>query len=109
MQHELQLAAWQMRRNAEFLGQIVHFYRPTDFIFFYLILGKKANKLSKCLIIPFTCTLTVDLQADCDVHGACYIHCSADICPSVLWDGSFNVQTAITPQEHPPIQLNLCR
>lgn len=63
--------------------------------------------ISKCLTDPLT--LTVDLQADCDVHGACYIHCRADICPRILWDGSFNVQTAITPQEHPPVQLNLCR
>lgn len=70
---------------------------------FYLKLGKK------CRTISLTCALTVDLQADCDVHGACYIHRSADICPSILWDGSFNIQTAITPQEHPPIQLNLRR
>lgn len=49
----------------------------------------------------------MDLQADCDVCGSYYIHRSADIRPSVLWDGSFNVQTAIAPQEHPPVQLDL--
>jgi len=53
--------------------------------------------------------LTLDLQTDCDVHGPCYIHRSADICPSILWGSSFNVQTAITPQKHLPSQLNLCR
>lgn len=45
----------------------------------------------------------MDLQADGDVHGACYIHRSADICPSIFWGGFLYVQTAITPQEHPPI------
>ncbi len=51
----------------------------------------------------------MDLQADCDVHGTHNVHRSADIRPSILWDGSFDVQTTITPQERPPIQLNLCR
>lgn len=51
----------------------------------------------------------MDLQADSDVHGACYIHRSADICPCIFWGGFLYVQTAITPQEHPPIKLSLCR
>ena len=49
----------------------------------------------------------MDLQADRDVHGACYIHCTADISPGVFWDCSLDVQTAITPQEHPSIRFNL--
>lgn len=64
-------------------------------------------ELSKLLSSPLRYSLTVDLHTDCDVCGACYIHSSAHVRPRIFWDGFFNVQTAITPQEHPPVQPNL--
>lgn len=56
-----------------------------------------------------TCSLTVHLQTDCDVHGASDIHSGADIIPSVLGDSFLNVQTAVTPQKDPSIGLHLGR
>lgn len=67
------------------------------------------NWFPKCPRDPPTCFLTVHFQTDCDVHGASDIHSSADVFPSILWDGFFNVQTAVAPQKDPSIGLNLGR
>lgn len=51
----------------------------------------------------------MNLHTDCDVFGACNIHCSANICPSILCYSFFYRQAAITPQESPSIRINLQR